>query len=552
NAHSDQPFQLYIEEFEKAYLLETRQYYSKEAAEAVALQNISGFMHEASKRLAEEAERSRKYCDKSSIDRIVKECELQYLSAHKGRIYAEFETMIARERFEDCSLAHRLLSRIPDDAVPLLEIYQGYIASTGRTMVIRMGSGVTKDPREYVDSLIQLQKRYMDVSNTVFAGNAAYIAAVDKALGTIVNDSSSNPHAQSSEVLARYCDLLLKKSTKIALADAEVETKLGSLITIFKYIEDKDVFQKFYSRTLAKRLIFATSVSDDLEASMISRLKEVCGVEYTAKLQRMFTDMTLSSEINTKFRELSEKSGVQPGVDFGALVLTAGSWPLTGLSSTEYQVPQELEKSVAQFAIFYHANHNGRKLSWMWHLSKGDLRLNYLEKRYELNASLYHVGILLLFNSTDSLSVREVREAICLAPAEIKRLLKVLVDVKLLTSTDPESGDESILSLNLDFSSKRTKIRIAASSEKDTSTDVEQTRSAVDEDRRLYIQAAIVRIMKSRKDTSHVELVAEVLSQAGARFQPSVPMVKRCIEQLIDKQYLERSKVNRDRYVYIA
>ena len=59
-------------------------------------------------------------------------------------------------------------------------------------------------------------------------------------------------------------------------------------MTIFKYIEDKDVFQKFYSKMLAQRLIHSSSASDDAEASMISKLKDACGYEYTAKLQRMF------------------------------------------------------------------------------------------------------------------------------------------------------------------------------------------------------------------------------------------------------------------------
>jgi cullin 1 len=58
---------------------------------------------------------------------------------------------------------------------------------------------------------------------------------------------------------------------------------------LFKYIEDKDVFQSFYSTKLSKRLIHGVSASDEAEASMISKLKEACGFEYTNKLQRMFT-----------------------------------------------------------------------------------------------------------------------------------------------------------------------------------------------------------------------------------------------------------------------
>ena len=62
-------------------------------------------------------------------------------------------------------------------------------------------------------------------------------------------------------------------------------------MVIFKYLEEKDVFQTFYSTKLSKRLIHGVSASDEAEASMISKLKEACGFEYTNKLQRMFTGM---------------------------------------------------------------------------------------------------------------------------------------------------------------------------------------------------------------------------------------------------------------------
>lgn len=52
-----------------------------------------------------------------------------------------------------------------------------------------------------------------------------------------------------------------------------LELNIVMQITLFKYVDDKDVFQKFYSRMLAKRLIYGTSASEELEAEMINRLK---------------------------------------------------------------------------------------------------------------------------------------------------------------------------------------------------------------------------------------------------------------------------------------
>jgi cullin 2 len=58
--------------------------------------------------------------------------------------------------------------------------------------------------------------------------------------------------------------------------------------------------------------------------------------------------------------------------------------------------------------------------------------------------------------------------------------------------------------------------------------------------------------MKARKTLSHNEMISEVIALAQNRFTPDVSMIKRCIEQLIDKQFLERDAKNRDMYLYVA
>ena len=55
-------------------------------------------------------------------------------------------------------------------------------------------------------------------------------------------------------------------------------------IVVFKYIEDKDVFQKFYSKMFGKRLVQHMSASDDAEASMISKLKVSISTPYKGNI----------------------------------------------------------------------------------------------------------------------------------------------------------------------------------------------------------------------------------------------------------------------------
>ena len=73
-----------------------------------------------------------------------------------------------------------------------------------------------------------------------------------------------------------------------------------------------------------------------------------------------------------------------------------------------------------------------------------------------------------------------------------------------------ELTSESVISLNMKYTNKRTKFRIGGTIQKETPQEVEQTHHAVEEDRKMYLQAAIVRIMKSRKVLKHNQLIQEV------------------------------------------
>ncbi|CAF5186455.1 unnamed protein product, partial [Rotaria sp. Silwood1] len=70
----------------------------------------------------------------------------------------------------------------------------------------------------------------------------------------------------------------------------------------------KDVFQKFYEKMLAKRLVGQLSASDDYEESMISKLKQACGFAYTSKLQRMFQDICVSKNLIDQYRTYCEEN----------------------------------------------------------------------------------------------------------------------------------------------------------------------------------------------------------------------------------------------------
>lgn len=148
-----------------------------------------------------------------------------------------------------------------------------------------------QDPKLYINTILDVHKKYHGLVSTAFKNDNGFVSALDKACGKFINTNAvtvaSNNPLKSPELLAKFCDILLKKSSKNP-EENELEDILNDVMIVFKYIEDKDVVRTFYSKMLAKRLVHHTSASDDAESSMISKLKQACGYEYTVKLQRMF------------------------------------------------------------------------------------------------------------------------------------------------------------------------------------------------------------------------------------------------------------------------
>ena len=87
---------------------------------------------------------------------------------------------------------------------------------------------------------------------------------------------------------------------------------------------------------------------------------------------------------------------------------------------------------------------------------------------------------------------------------------------------------------------------------KENEVEKQETRQKVEEDRKPQIEAAIVRVMKSRKEMDHNALIAEVTSQLSARFVPNPNVIKKRIESLIEREFLERDKENWKKYKYLA
>lgn len=114
---------------------------------------------------------------------------------------------------------------------------------------------------------------------------------------TIKNSFESfiNENEKTAKALVIYLDDQFKKDFK-SNTEIEISEKISKLITIFRYLQDKDIFESFYKNFLAKRLLDSRRILEDAEKEVIKKLKEECGYNFTQRLEVMFRDIKMSEQ----------------------------------------------------------------------------------------------------------------------------------------------------------------------------------------------------------------------------------------------------------------
>ncbi|KDN34960.1 hypothetical protein RSAG8_12011, partial [Rhizoctonia solani AG-8 WAC10335] len=559
NDQNKAQLQVYQKEFQTPFIEATEKYYARESA--IFFQKYSSsvpeYLKKVEKHLREEEARVVRYLHFSTRRTLISKCEEALIRGQLGRMQEDAQRLLYADQDEDLQRMSQLLSRVPGGLDPLRKRFERDVNKAGLEAIADLqraaahSPGGTLEPKVVVDTLSEVYCKNQDIVSRRFRGEAlsAFVATLDRAFRDLVNQNTAIGASPTSfpELLAKYTDALLRKNNKLCEEDA-LEDQLNKVMSLFKYIEDKDVFQTFYTIKLSRRLLYGLSRSDEHEAYMISKLKEGCGFEYTDKLQRMFTDIQLSKDLTNQFRERVEisHSAADLEVTFSVMILGTNVWPLS-TPTHHLIVPRDILPTYEQFQRFYQNKHSGRKLIWLWSYSENELRTNYLNQIYVLMTSSYQMAVLIQYNENDVLSLDELVTATGTPGELLTQVLAVLVKARILISKETEQ-----YGLNLNFKSKKIRVKLNQPIKAEVKHEPADVLKNVYEDRKYVIQATVVRIMKARQTMKNQALVQEAMSQISTRFAPRTADVKKAIDKLIEKEYIERVNDEMDLFKYVA
>ncbi|TVY54280.1 Cullin-4B [Lachnellula cervina] len=452
-----------------------------------------------------------------------------------------------------------------------------------------VGSSIVRDVEKVDTMVVQLLelKRSLDlIIRDGFDKDETFSYSLREAFGNFINDRQNTSvwgtnNSKVGEMIAKYMDQLLRgglKAVPRSLAsdakdrdaaekqgqastgdeDAELDRQLEQALELFRFIEGKDVFEAFYKKDLARRLLMARSASQDAERSMLAKLKSECGFTFTHNLEQMFKDQELARDEMISYKQsLSNTS--KTTLDLQVSVLSQAAWPTYPV--VEVNIPSEVSKHIEKYEVHYKHKHTGRKLEWKHALAHSVVVAHFNKGKKELLVSAFQAIVLVLFNDIgvkdgkqEHLSYVDIQSATGLVDAELERTLQSLACAKFrILTKHPKGRDVSAtdtFTVNLGFADPKFRIKINQIQLKETKEENKETHERVHQDRQYETQAAIVRIMKSRKTMTHPNLVAEVINQTKARGAVEPAEIKKNIERLIEKEYIERE--DGGSYVYVS
>ncbi|XP_050039779.1 cullin-3-like [Dermacentor andersoni] len=562
---------VYEEDFELPFLAESAQFYALRGRHYIETMDTLEYIAKVEQHIKEESERARQCLCESTVAPVVLVVKEELIGKHMKAILEMDDSgvvhMLRNRMTEDLAHIFRLLKYVPNGLKTLLDYVSKYLRDLGRSIVNEEVNSVGM-----VQKIMELKDRFDHFLQHSFNDELLVKQKITTDFEYILSLTRKTP-----EHLSAFVDDTLRRGIK-GMTKQEIDQSLDKSIAIFRFLQEKDLFDRYYKQHLAKRLLLNKSISMDAERSMVAKLANECGCMFTSKMEAMFKDMNISNNMMLDFKAaISSCRTDLNGVDLNVRVLTTGFWPLP-VATQQSNIPPGPRSAFETFRRFYLARHDGRRLTLQPQLGWADMSAVFygpcnnepcssqasdkLQPRtYTIQVTTYQMCVLMLFNSRDKISYEDIASETDIPETNLVRALHSLsaadASMPVLTKTPntKEVDKDHVFAVNEAFTSGLRKVKIQpTSSQKNSAPKIDGNAGNVgnvDEERRYELEAAIVRIMKARRTLSHDDLLVEVTNVLKSRYTPSPAAFKTRVDALIEREYLERATEDPGVYIYM-
>ena len=493
----------------------------------------------------------------------IKEINYEYLIKNNAQQIVDMDTginnMFKTKKKDELNEVYQLFSFYPECLKLIQSSFRAYIKE--RLLALYNDKEFSKDPKKFVPALIDLKKEMDEIVVLCFANDNDFQDQENKEFSVLM----SKDHYPKQ--LANYADFCMRNGFK-GKSEEEIEGTLNDIISIFKNINSKLVFQSETEKKMSDRLIKGLSINMNAEKMLISKLKQENGVTYVSKMNEMISDLE-KNKAEYEGYKLSKSHGAPGGIKFNIQVISQSAWDINKSNMEKIEVPLFLQNCIDDFQSFYLGRHQQTKLIWCLSLSRIEIQYLYLQNKNISTSTLPQFLALYYLEQKGNLKLETIAT---LLGCNVK---KVIYDIRglifnpsfnpkgttdkgvILSNIDEKTKEfkpSTEISINRKFSVNRQKFNTLPLPQKKTADEIKASEMEEAQIIKKYqdniLQATVTRIMKSRigQETSHVWLVGEASKQVDL-FKAQPQQIKENIEKLIEKNIIKRKGAS---YEYIA
>ena len=514
------------------------------------------------KYINEEYERQNSYIN-AVFHNDINDINYAFLIKNNMNTIAEMDTgvsnMFQTKKKDELSEVYQLFSLFPSSLELVHKRFRAYIKD--RLNVLYNDKELSKDPRKFVPALISLKKEMDEFVILCFDNNTDFQDQENKEFSLLM----------SKEIyprqLANYSDFCMRAGFK-GKSEEEIDKTLNDIISLFKNINSKLVFQLEYEKKMSERLIKGASLSLNAEKIFISKLKQENGVTYVSKMNEMISDLEKNKGEIDGYKATRSR-GAPNGIKFNVQIISQSAWDISKSNMEKIEIPKFLHVCIEDFQNYYINRHQQTKLIWCLSLSKLEVQYLYLKNKNISVSTLPQFVALLLLENGEKLTLEKIAERLgCNVQKVINDIRGLIFNPSfnpkgqidkgvILANIDPKSKEfkaDTEISINKNFSVTHQKFNTMPLPQKKTAAEIKASEVEEAQITKRYqdniLQATLTRIMKSRigQETTHVWLVGESSKQIDL-FKAQPQQIKENIEKLIEKSIIKRVGA---KYEYIA